>query len=129
MTPTTIPPAAAMKKSIPTSTIVKVPDTARIAARSAVRAVASLTRLSPSSTLTIARGIPTRRATALAAIASGGATIAPSANPAASGRPGISQAATNPTTSVVKMTNPTERLINARRFARKSMNEVLYAAE
>ena len=48
-----------------------------------------------------------------------------SANPAASGRPGINQAATKPTINVVKMTSPTDKLMRARRFARKSMNDVL----
>ena len=52
---------------------------------SATSAVASLTRLSPSRIDTTRRGIPTRRAIAVAATASGGATTAPSAKAAASG--------------------------------------------
>ena len=57
---------------------------AAIAVLSATSAVASLTRLSPSRIDTMRRGMPTRRATVVAATASGGATTAPSAKPAAS---------------------------------------------
>ena len=52
---------------------------AAMAARRQTSAVASLTRLSPSRMVTIRRGMPTRRAMAVAATASGGATTAPSA--------------------------------------------------
>ena len=60
---------------------------AAIAVRSDTRAVASLTSDSPSRIVTIRRGSPMRRATAVAATASGGATIAPSANATANGTP------------------------------------------
>jgi hypothetical protein len=56
---------------------------AAIAVRSVTSAVASLRRLSPSRSVTTRRGMPTRRATALAATASGGATTAPSARASA----------------------------------------------
>ena len=49
---------------------------------------ASLTRLSPSRIVTTLRGTPSRRKTAVAATASGGATIAPRASAAADGMPG-----------------------------------------
>ena len=58
---------------------------APIAVRSATRAVASLSSDSPSRIVTIRRGSPIRRAIAVAATASGGATTAPRANAAAKG--------------------------------------------
>ena len=54
-----------------------------------VSAVASFSRLSPSRIVTIRRGTARRAATAVAAISSGGATIAPSAMATAHGMPGI----------------------------------------
>ena len=56
-----------------------------MAVRRHTSAVASLTRDSPSSSVTTRRGRPIRRAMAVAATASGGATTAPSANAAANG--------------------------------------------
>ena len=128
ISPTTTPPPAARRKLTPTCSTVTVPATAAMAVRNAVSAVASLTRLSPSSTWTTAKGIPTRRAIAVAATASGGATTAPRAKPAASGMSGISHHATSPTIRVVKITRPTDSEAMVPFFARKSMNEVLYAA-
>ena len=55
---------------------------ATMAVRSATRAVASLTSDSPSRIVTTRRGRPIRRAMAVAATASGGATTAPRANAA-----------------------------------------------
>ena len=58
-----------------------MPETAATTAtRSATSAVASLTRLSPSTIVTIRRGTPSRREIAVAAIGSVGATTAPSTN-------------------------------------------------
>ena len=80
--PTATPPTAVTTKSQPDL------DRRRpcrpqppMAVRSATSAVASLTRLSPCRIVTIRRGMPTRRAIAVAATASGGATTAPSAKP------------------------------------------------
>ena len=86
--PTPTPPPAAAGSRRRRATRVTLLVMAAIAVFSATSAVASLTRLSPSRIVTILRGMPTRRATALAATASGGATTAPSANAAASGMPG-----------------------------------------
>ena len=58
--------------------------------------------------MTTRRGRPIRRAMAVAATASGGATTAPSANAAANGT-GSSHHVTRPTPSAVKITSPTER--------------------
>ena len=54
--------------------------------------------------VTILRGIPTFRAMAVAATASGGATTAPRAIAAASGISGNSHQTTKPTVMVPKMT-------------------------
>ena len=63
------------------------PTAAATATFRATSAVASLNRLSPSRMLTIRRGAPTRRITAVAAAGSVGETMAPSANAIAQGRP------------------------------------------
>ena len=67
--------------------------------------MASLKRLSPSRTLTIRRGAPTRRMIAVAAAGSVGETIAPSAKDIAHGRP-ISSCAITATTAAVASTSP-----------------------
>ena len=94
----------------------------------ATRAVASLTRLSPSRIDTMRRGMPTRRAIVVAATASGGATTAPRAKPAASVRPGHTHHATRPTTTVEKATRPTDSSGIGRRLALKSTSDVRIAA-
>lgn len=58
--------------------------------------------------VTVLRGNPSLRATATAATASGGATIAPSANAAAGGNSGRSRWVIHPMTSVVNSTRPIE---------------------
>ena len=67
--------------------------------------MASLKRLSPSRTLTIRRGAPTRRMIAVAAAGSVGDTIAPSAKDIAHGSP-ISSWPMTATTAVVARTRP-----------------------
>ena len=67
--------------------------------------MASLNRLSPSSTLTIRRGAPTRRMIAVAAAGSVGETIAPRTNDIAQGRP-ISSCAITATAPAVASTSP-----------------------
>ena len=67
--------------------------------------MASLNRLSPSSTLTIRRGAPTRRMIAVAAAGSVGATIAPRAKDIAHGSP-ISSCPMTATTAAVARTSP-----------------------
>ena len=125
--PTPRPPTTEMAKSRVISIAVMWPSMAVVAAVRHTRAVASLTRLSPSSTVTTRLGRPTRRAMVVAATASGGATTAPMAS-AAAAEMGSSQAATAPTPSVVAMTNPTDRDPMTGSLLRKSMSEVRTAA-
>ena len=121
-TPTAIPPTAdddeldARPRRSRTSP--RSPPRARRG--TAISAVASLIRLSPSRIVTIRGATPSRRKIAVAATASGGATIAPRANAAARelGRSGRS--ATAPTTTVVNSTRPTASRPIGRRFALKS---------
>lgn len=70
-----------------------------------------------------------RRAMAVAATASGGATTAPSANAAAQLIPGTTTCTTAPTTSVVNATRPMESSRIGLRLALKSTSEVCSAAE
>ena len=98
-----------------------------MAVRSDTSAVASLTRDSPSRIVTIRRGSPIRRATAVAATASGGATTAPSANATANGT-SRSHHVTSPTPAAVKSTSPTDRPRIGVQLARKSTSDVRIAA-
>ena len=77
------PTTTASTKSPTTAGIHDCDDRERRAALSATSAVASLSRLSPSSTVTIRRGSAQRPATAVTATASVGATTAPKARAAA----------------------------------------------
>ena len=86
--PTATPTTIARRKSPPAPRTVALPARATSAVRRVTSAVASLNRLSPSRMVTIRRGMPTRRATAVAATASGGATTAPSASAAGTARLG-----------------------------------------
>src|SRR3954447_19257537 len=95
-------------KSQPTSQGLIVELIAASAVFSATNAVASLTMLSPSRMDTIRRGMPTRRATVVAATASVGATTAPSANAAARLVLGTTHQAARPTATAVNATSPTE---------------------
>ena len=126
-TPIATPPAAAQTKSRVIRPRLTVPATATIAVRSATSAVASFSSDSPSSTVTMPRGSPMRRAMAVAATASGGATTAPNATAAANGM-GSSSQATRPTVNVVKITSPTARKPIARRLAEMSTRDVRMAA-
>ena len=111
----------------PAPTPCAVRPAAAKAVRSDTRAVASLSSDSPSRIVVILRGRPIRRATAVAATASGGATIAPSATASANGIGSRSQA-TIPTPTAVNSTRPTERLRIAARCVRTSSSEVDRAA-
>lgn len=126
--PIATPPPAATRKSRLTVPIVTLPVSAEMAALRATSAVASFTRLSPSSTVTIRRGIPTRRAMAVAATASGGATTAPSAMAAASDTEGTTHQVTRPTASVETTTKPTESHRSASFADAKSTRDVRMAA-
>ena len=68
-----------------------------------------------------------RRATAVAATASGGATTAPRAIAADNGMP-ISHQVTSPTPAAVKMTSPTDSSPMTFLFAPRSTSEVRIAA-
>ncbi len=104
--PTARPPTATTTKSSPATPIENATGPiAATAARYAMSADASLMRLSPSRIVTIRRETPSRWKTAVAATASGGATMAPSANAAASGMP-VSCCVTNATATVVNSTSP-----------------------
>ena len=81
---------------------------------------ASLTRLSPSRIVTTRRGTPSRRKTEVAATASGGATIAPSAKAGAHCSEGTRVPTTRPTTAVVNSTSPMASRAMGRAFALKS---------
>ena len=97
-----------MTKSQLISSALSVPAPAAPAAmavRSDTSAVASLTRLSPCRIVTIRRGMPTRRAIAVAATASGGATTAPSAK-AAQASTGSSHQTTQPDDEHVDQDQP-----------------------
>src|SRR5437867_5522442 len=77
--------------------------------------------------VTIRRGNRSRLLIAVAATASGGETIAPSANAAAHGNP-PNACATTPIASVVTRTNPIASHRMGVRFARKSRHDVNSAA-
>ncbi len=105
------------------------PAIAAIAVRSSTSAVASLTRPSPSSTVTIRAGMPSRLPTAVAATASGGETTAPTAMAAASPISGTSQCRKKPTTTAETMTRTTASAEIAVKFRRKSPAGTVIAAE
>src|SRR6476661_32560 len=127
--PTPTPRTTASPKSTAVEANVTLP-TATIAAaavRSDTSAVASLSSDSPSRIVTIRRGRPIRRATAVAATASGGATTAPRAKATANGT-GISHHVTRPTPAAVNSTSPTDSARIDVVLARKSTSEVRTAA-
>jgi hypothetical protein len=105
------------------------PIAAATPTRYAVSAVASLSRLSPPSTVITRRGSPSRRPTATAATASGGATMAPSTNALASDSSGRRRWAVMPTTNVVNSTRPNASEVIARMFALMLITEESSAAE
>ena len=79
------------------------------ATRYTVSAVASLSRASPSRRATIRRGTARRSRTAVAAISSGGETIAPSAIAIGTVIPGTRTRATPAATAMLARTRPTAR--------------------
>ncbi len=87
-----------------------------------------MTRLSPSTTVTIRRGTPTRRMIDVAATGSVGETIAPSANAIAHGIPSINSCAITATAHVVASTSPIEVREIARASARRSRHDDWNAA-
>ena len=126
--PTAAPPTEATRKSHPIWSADTPPDTATRAVRSATSAVASLSSDSPSRIVTIRRGKPIRRAIAVAATASGGATTAPIAKEIGQEIPGIIECTIQATPTVVNTTSPTDSSRIGRRLALKSTSEVWMAA-
>ena len=96
-----------------------MPTAAATATRYAVSAVASLTRLSPARITTSLRGSPIRRAIAVAATASGGATMAPRVTAADRVSSGTTAYIPAPTTSAANSTSPTDSRPIGRRLRRK----------
>lgn len=121
------PTITANRKSCPTSQNVTAAPRAATAVRNDTSAVASLSSDSPSRIVTTRRGNPALRATATAATASGGATMAPTANAAANGT-GSSPMITSATPTAQNSTNPIDNHPIALRFALKSTSEVFTAA-
>lgn len=109
------------------STTVTVPEMATIAVRRMVMAVASLSRDSPSRIVTTRRGNPIRRATAVAATASGGATTAPSAMAAENGM-GRSHHVMSPMLNAETTTSPTDSSPMTFLFALRSTIDMRIAA-
>ena len=123
------PPPAARTKSMPTSASATPPERAAMAVRSATRAVASLSSDSPSRIVTTRRGRPIRRATAVAATASGGATDRADRDgrrPADAGHQPLHDRRRPPAT--VSTTSTTESRRIEPRLALKSTSEVWIAA-
>ena len=124
-----MPPVTTSTKSTPACQSENVPLTAATTAtRKATSAVASLTRLSPSTITTSRRGTPSRFEIAVAAIGSVGETTAPSTKAAAQSSP-IASWATTATTTIVIRTRPTASRPIGRAFARRSRSEVKNADE
>ena len=127
--PIPMPANAAQTKRAAAYVGEKVPVTSAATANcSATSAVASFTRLSPSRITWMRWGTPSRRMIAVAATASGGETIAPSAKAAAQGSAGTMECAIQATASVVASTSPIASRNIGRRFRRKSRHEVNKAA-
>ena len=91
-------------------------------------ALASLKRLSPSRMTSSRCGGRSCLSTAVAAAASGGATIAPSAIATDHGIPGTIQRATAATTAIVSRTAPMASPATFRQFSRRSRNDASNAA-
>ena len=101
---------------------------ATVAMRNIRSAVASLKRLSPSSITNSRCGVFRRRSTAVAAAASGGDTIAPSAMAVAHDISGMTSRATQATAAMVRSTVKKARLSTGARLWRRSRGEASYAA-
>src|SRR5215208_5172839 len=110
-TPTATPPTAAsanVTSPLPQAEVEPMPTPIARASDTlyAVSAVASLSRLSPPSSVIVRRGSPSLRPMAVADTASGGATIAPSVSAAATVNSGTVLYATKPTANVVASGRP-----------------------
>ncbi len=119
--------AASPRSSVPAPAA--VPTAAMTASRYTVRAVASFTRLSPSKMITSRRGRFRRRAIDVAAIASGGETMAPSASAIGQPSSGTRAIATTATAIVVVITSPTASRRIGRMLRHRSRTERKNAPE
>src|SRR5688500_12522093 len=107
MNPQTVSLTTIAANVIVASTSENTPVSTAVSANlKSTRAVASLTRPSPSRIAVMRVGTPSRRAIASGATTSGGETMAPSTNATAHGSP-ISQCAAAATTNVANTTQPT----------------------
>ena len=93
-----------------------------------ISAEASFSRLSPSSSALVVRGILTKRVTAPTLTASGGLTMPPSRKPSASVKPGITWLVTTATAIAVKKTTRKAKLVITRRQRHSSFHEMDQAA-
>ena len=129
MKPMATPPSATVANSTLAPAKENAPvSTAATASLYSTRPEASFTRLSPSSTTTMRRGMFRRDRIAVAATASGGETMAPNTNATAQGMPGMRNFSVAPTASVVTMTRPMASMPIGRRLALKSRQDVSKAA-
>src|SRR5215470_4819914 len=94
---------------------------------SATSPVASFTKLSPSSMSAIRFGNPSRRAIAVAAIASVVESTAPSTNPNLQSNPLNTHGAAYATPTAVNATSPTASIKMVTKFSRKSLHDVSQA--
>jgi hypothetical protein len=123
--PIAIPPTTSTTNRQPACQSEKVPVRTAVTANPyATRAVASLTRLSPSIRVRSRRGRPRRLAIAVAATASVGATTAPSTKATGHEVPGITAWATAATASIVARTSPIARSASGLAFRRRSRSDV-----
>jgi len=102
--------------------------TAASANRNTISEDASLSRLSPSATLTKILGAFTWRITAVAEMASGGDTIPPKRKPRANVKPGISAYDEKATTHEVRITMGKAKLMITRFHLQNSFHDVCQAA-
>ena len=114
-------PAAPLSENWPVST-------AASANRNTISAEASLSRLSPSSTLVSTFGTFTCRRMVVAEMASGGETMPPSKKPSASVKPGMRAWATTATRHEVRMTMGKAKLAMRRRARQNSFHDTCQAA-
>ena len=120
-----MPPIESTPKLTAASATLNAPvSPAATAKRNSTMPVASLDEAFPSSSTIMRGGSRTRASTALAATASGGDTMAPSAKHAAHGRDGTAQCADDADQAVVNATAPIASCRMMRRLARKSRHTV-----
>src|SRR4030095_15736182 len=127
--PTNIPKKITRKKLVAASRNWNCPViTAASANRNTISDEASLSKLSPSAMLTSDLGTFTRRMMVIAEIASGGEMMAPSRNPNANVKPGMSALDTNAITHDVMITIGKAKLVITRLHFQNSFHETCHDA-